>query len=265
MIKHLRSLLLFLTPDKKTFTSLLKEHHIIYIIVTLILLLLISLSTYAWLRTTMSGTSVLASVVYQLTNKVRVSQGLPPLNHSQQLYKAAEAKGYNMFTENYFSHTSPSGKKAWYWINEEGYIYETAGENLAFNFNTSEEVKNAWVSSPSHKENILSKSFTETGVAVVRGKIKNTPTIVIVQLFGKPKSETTPQPLSYYKNILHTIIFNIPYYISLFYIVCIYGITILLIRMIFFEIEHHHYKHVLYGIFLVTFISLLYFLNSFLL
>jgi uncharacterized protein YkwD len=265
MTKHLRSLLLFLTPDRKTFTPFLREHAVLYWVIILTSLLLLSSLTYTWLRVTTTGSSVFASVVYQLTNEVRAEYGLSPLRYSQKLYKAAEAKGYNMFTENYFSHTSPTGKNAWYWISKENYTYETAGENLAFNFNSSEEVKKAWVSSPSHKENLLSKTFTETGVAVVRGEVNNTPTILIVQLFGKPVSNESAEPFSYFKDILHTFIFKIPYYISLIYILCIYLIAIILIRMIFLEAEHHHYKHVVYGIFLVAFISSLHFLNSFLL
>lgn len=44
--------------------------------------------------------------------------------------------------------------------------YKTASENIAGNSNISDAVK-SWLSSESHKKNILSNDYNYTGIAVV--------------------------------------------------------------------------------------------------
>ena len=47
---------------------------------------------------------------------------------------------------------------------------------------------NAWMNSPTHKDNILNSRFQEIGLAVGTGEVKGATTTVIVQLFGRPKT-----------------------------------------------------------------------------
>jgi hypothetical protein len=86
----------------------------------------------------------------------------------------------------YFAHTSPSGATPWSWLDQVGYFYEEAGENLAVNFSDSADIDNAWMNSLSHKENILRKNFTEIGIATAKGIYKDRETIFVVQFFGRP-------------------------------------------------------------------------------
>src|SRR3989344_1075380 len=88
-------------------------------------------------------------------NQTRQSLGLAPLADSQKLDEAALLKAQNMIQNGYFSHTSPSGLTPWYWFGQVGYNYQFAGENLAVGFYESQEVYNAWMNSPSHRENLL--------------------------------------------------------------------------------------------------------------
>ena len=50
----------------------------------------------------------------------------------------------------------------------------------------SQAVVEAWMNSPTHKENILSKNYQEIGLAVVNGTLNGSETTLVVQLFGAP-------------------------------------------------------------------------------
>lgn len=123
----------------------------------------------------------------RLTNEQRTKNGLPPLRINQGLIAAAAQKGENMFSENYWAHISPSGQDPWHWIDQTGYDYIFAGENLAKDFVQSGSVVNAWMASPSHKANILNGKFEEIGIAVLDGNLNGYQTTLVVQMFATPK------------------------------------------------------------------------------
>lgn len=129
-----------------------------------------------------------------LTNSARVAKGLSPVSENLMLDEAARKKGENMFEEDYWAHYSPSGKDPWGFINGEGYKFVYAGENLARNFYTSEEVVNAWMASPSHRDNILNSRYKEVGIAVLEGVLKGQRTILVVQEFGSPVEAVVKSP-----------------------------------------------------------------------
>jgi hypothetical protein len=101
-----------------------------------------------------------------------------------------------MAEKGYFSHTGPDGAQPWKWFREAGYRYEYAGENLAVNFNESEDVVNAWMKSPTHRANILKHDFTEVGIGVATGTYKGKEAVFVVQFFGKPAPEGAAQTAS---------------------------------------------------------------------
>lgn len=123
--------------------------------------------------------------IIELTNKARQEQGLLPLKHNQTLDLAAQKKAENMLKNNYFSHTSPDGIKPWHWFKQVEYNYTFAGENLAMNFIEAEDAIQAWLDSPSHRDNILSENYEDIGVAVAIGVLEGQETTLVVQLFGK--------------------------------------------------------------------------------
>jgi len=123
--------------------------------------------------------------IVELTNKERQSQNLPILKHSLILDASAMKKAQDMLKYNYFAHNSPSKVKPWHWFKEVGYNYTFAGENLAMNFIEAEDAISAWMDSPTHKDNILSKNYSEIGIAVVIGEIDGVETTLVVQHFGK--------------------------------------------------------------------------------
>ncbi len=93
-------------------------------------------------------------------------------------------KAEDMLTNNYFSHTSPAGITPWKWIEDADYDYNYAGENLAMDFTSAEKMNDAWLTSPTHRANILNEKYKDIGVAVKEGVINGRATIVVVQMFG---------------------------------------------------------------------------------
>ena len=124
------------------------------------------------------------------TNQVREKEGKKSLILSEKLSKAAEQKAKYMFEKNYWAHTSPEGVEPWTFILDQDYDYSYAGENLARNFYYSKEVVDAWMKSPTHKENLLSGNYDEVGFAVVNGVLDGYETTLVVQMFGRPKDSS---------------------------------------------------------------------------
>lgn len=128
--------------------------------------------------------------IIALTNVKRAENGLPPLSASSKLAGAAQAKSADMFSKNYWAHFSPEGTTPWSFIRAAGYRYIFAGENLARDFNDAASVVNAWMASPSHKQNILDKNFKEIGVFVSDGRLQGREGVLVVQMFGASTSQT---------------------------------------------------------------------------
>lgn len=124
------------------------------------------------------------------TNELREKNGLNVLALNDSLSKAAAAKAVDMFKNDYWAHTSPSGKEPWDFIIGAGYDYIYAGENLAVDFSKSKDVVIAWDNSPSHRDNLLSHKYSEIGFAVVNGELQGRKTTLVVQMFGNKRSET---------------------------------------------------------------------------
>jgi len=129
------------------------------------------------------------SEIVRLTNSQRADQGLPALKMDAQLSAAAAQKASDMFAKNYWAHISPTGTQPWYFITGSGYTYRYAGENLARDFADPNSVVNAWMDSPTHRENIMSNRYSDIGVAVIDGNLDGRDTTLVVQMFGTRLSE----------------------------------------------------------------------------
>ncbi len=139
----------------------------------------------------------------EYTNEQRKINNLKPLSYNKKLATAATEKAKNMFANNYWAHFGPRGETPWQFITKSGYRYDAAGENLAKNFLYSKNVVTAWMNSPTHRDNVLRKDFTEVGFAVVDGTLGGEQTTLVVQMFGKP-STTKTKVLSEYTTLQPT-------------------------------------------------------------
>lgn len=122
--------------------------------------------------------------IIELTNIERQKIGLSPVSENDALNKAAELKAQNMFSENYWAHFAPSGKTPWDFILGSGYKFTYAGENLAKNFQSSDEVVKAWMASSTHRDNLLNPNYQDIGIAVLDGVLNGQKTVLVVEEFG---------------------------------------------------------------------------------
>ncbi len=159
---------------KKEFKNYLR----IYAINSLFLLLIgiFLLPNYA------NSTSITEENIIRLANYERIKKGLDPLITNELLTRAAQKKAKDIFKNSHFGHTI-ADRAFSSWIKDEKYEYTYVGENLAMDFISSEGTINAWLDSPTHKQNLLNERFKETGVAVLDGKFESKNTILIVQIF----------------------------------------------------------------------------------
>src|SRR6185295_11057951 len=137
----------------------------IYITICLIFILTFGLSYFQAKYPQVLGayTQISFTDLLNFTNQARLQNNLPPLSLNSALSSAAEMKGADMFAKNYWAHNSPDGLSPWYFFKQAGYDYVYAGENLARGFTDPSEVVSAWMASPEHRANILSRNFSEVG------------------------------------------------------------------------------------------------------
>ena len=133
--------------------------------------------------------------VFEQINQQRVENSLPALKLNDKLSEAARRKASDMFASNYWAHTNPTnGREPWYFFDAVNYDYRYAGENLARDFGTTPPMIKAWMNSQTHKDNIVSTRYQETGIAVVNGVLNGVETTLVVQLFGTNKAAVAAAP-----------------------------------------------------------------------
>lgn len=117
----------------------------------------------------LSATKNIENAVIQLVNQERTKDGLPPLTANWELSRVARYKSMDMRDNHYFSHTSPLYGTPFTMIKNFGISFSAAGENIAAGQATPQSVVQAWMNSPGHRANILSKTYTQIGVGYAQG------------------------------------------------------------------------------------------------
>jgi pimeloyl-ACP methyl ester carboxylesterase len=129
--------------------------------------------------------------VLDRSNLERKKLKLPPYKASAVLTKVARAHAANMVKQRKLSHTLDNkvfSKR----IEEAGYEFSAAGENIAQGQASGEEAVSDWMTSPGHKANILSKDYAEIGIG--RG-VTTDGDVYWVQVFARPAgSLNAPAP-----------------------------------------------------------------------
>lgn len=97
--------------------------------------------------------------VVRLVNKERAKVGAAPLKFARDLAASAYVRATEITTK--FSHTRPDGSKCFTAMPQRGHVL---GENLAGGQKSPQQVVKAWMDSKTHRDNMLSKKFTEIGV-----------------------------------------------------------------------------------------------------
>ena len=108
--------------------------------------------------------------VIRLTNEQRAENGLPALKKNNDLCYLAHLKSQDMHDKLYFDHTSPTYGDPFEMMDDFGVSFWYAGENIAAGQRTPQAVVTAWMNSPGHRANILTKEFKEIGVGCYQGE-----------------------------------------------------------------------------------------------
>lgn len=115
-------------------------------------------------------TSAQENEVARLVNVERAKAGLPALKFNWQLSRVARYKSADMANKGYFAHNSPTYGSPFQMMENFGLRFSAAGENIAYGQRTPAEVMRDWMNSPGHRNNIMSRSFTEIGVGLAKNK-----------------------------------------------------------------------------------------------
>lgn len=106
--------------------------------------------------------------VHELVNVERKRAGLNPLKLAEKLCVTARWHAVDMAVGNYFEHRDRQGRTVGERLASFGYHYRYCGQNIAAGQQSAEEVVQAWMKSPGHRENILRREFREVGIAYVQ-------------------------------------------------------------------------------------------------
>ena len=116
-----------------------------------------------------------------LLNNDRARYNLAPLAIDPALCRIARIKSEDMRDNRYFSHTSPTYGDVRQMLSRFGYTYSAAGENIAHHAST-EKAQAAFLSSPGHRKNIMSASYTKVGLGVA---IDEKGFVYLTQIFAR--------------------------------------------------------------------------------
>ena len=114
-------------------------------------------------------------LVLEITNHARRAKGLAPLIKDDELRDVARAYSDDMLVRRFFDHTTPDGVSFDERIADRyRHRVRIMGENIwyASGYNPSntqrlaKEIVDDWMSSPGHRDNLLSPDFTHLGVGI---------------------------------------------------------------------------------------------------
>ncbi len=119
----------------------------------------------------------MAQAALSIVNTKRAAAGLSELEWSIGLENAAQIRANEC--EEKFSHTRPNGSE--YWTADGNLVY---GENLAMGYNNAEDVVDAWIASPTHKQNLMDPSYLTCSIAIHEAGSGDNKTMLWAQEFG---------------------------------------------------------------------------------
>ncbi len=126
-----------------------------------------------------------------LLNKERAKKDLPALRPNPILFQAARLHSANMAKQRKMEHVL-DGKRPSQRVGAVGYNWAKVSENLA-NAEDGEpplsDIVKRWMDSKTHRENLLDKGVTETGVGIARNDKGE---IYYTQVFARPRRPAKP-------------------------------------------------------------------------
>ena len=103
--------------------------------------------------------------VLNLINTERAKEGISPLIYYGKTYVCAEKRAKESML--LWSHTRPNGKPSYTVYEEFGFVLEVrAGENLAKNFTTAEQIVAKLMTSEGHRKNIMQPEYHRVCICI---------------------------------------------------------------------------------------------------
>lgn len=118
-------------------------------------------------------------------------QPAAPLSASSLLTHAAQAHSDDLATQDRVQHRGSDGSKPSQRVTDVGYAWRAVGENIARDAFDADSVVHAWLNSAKHCRNIMSRNFSEMGVAFTTDRQQQTH-VYWVQVFAAPLSIESP-------------------------------------------------------------------------
>jgi len=162
--------------------------------------------------------SIDSNLIIEKINRERERYNKPHLITSGVLTDIAWRKSLAMSKNGFLQHSPETSGSLWPFFREAGYVYKYAGENLAVNIKSEEEIVYSWMNSTSHRQNILSDNFSEIGVAITYGNYMGESSPFITAYFAQPKeteSESRDQEEEKLRELLTQLIALLNTYLSL--------------------------------------------------
>jgi uncharacterized protein YkwD len=108
--------------------------------------------------------------VFALINELRTKSGMPRLTWSDEVAKVARTHSSSMAEQKFFSHRGLDGSMVDDRADRFGLSeWREIGENIAFTSGVDKPADFAvekWMESPSHRQNLLNKMWTESGIGI---------------------------------------------------------------------------------------------------
>lgn len=122
--------------------------------------------------------------IINLLNSIRAQNGLTQLSMSQSLTDIARMRSSDMIYNFYFSHYTPDNRNIFNILRENEVSYVNAGENIgqtspAF-YGSAEAFVNAWMASPTHRDNIIRPMYRYIGVGVIEEEDRRVVTTIFL-------------------------------------------------------------------------------------
>ncbi len=134
-----------------------------------------------------------------LTNQARAAAGLRALRVDATLHDVARWRSKDMIDNDYFSHSIPGVGNVFDVLDQRGYCYNLAGENIGWNTYPDGEdtaaIQSMFMNSPGHRANILGKDWDVIGVGAYSGDgNKKMWTVLFADKCGGAAPTATPKP-----------------------------------------------------------------------
>jgi uncharacterized protein YkwD len=125
----------------------------------------------------------------EAVNEIRAEHGLPGLKMSPELARIAREHSLDMARREYFSHSSPEGRRVEDRVASARVRFRRVAENISMSRSSGDAVRAAvdgWMESRSHRSQILRRRYSRTGVGVA---MDDDGVFYFTQIFVEPPAE----------------------------------------------------------------------------